>query len=779
MRDGAFFKLLTEPDFRQHLARGVGIGLKLILPSGRHPGPNRETIWPGMKQLVRPIAHFNESQFLIELQIFLARGRPKKGAVPAHFSQSGEKCGSDSLAAGGGHNDHSADSESVATSRETADTANQLIVQISAKKERGLIQQTHVNSAAQPHRACGQNGILPVGPQVLLPERKNRLKLDGSDLHAAVVIEEAKLIVQRNRPSHSGHGVVLIFSRNKKFVRTAIGFAALNFCLVGLSHCTTCPKTPDLENGGLSYVIFNARIDTTDTTHPDALAVAGKKIVALGKSALLRAACASGCTPIDAEGGFLQAGFNDTHVHLALGGLAYFNIRVVGSNLHEIGAKVAEFAQLHREKHVLIGSGWSFAGFAAHLPTREDLDRVEPTRPVVLDDSSGHNAWANSAAIAEAGIDEHTPDPPGGKIFRNPQTHRPTGIFLGYAATLLRNRLPPPTNAELERAILKGEELSLRAGFTSAQGGPVSLELAQLYAKMESEGKLKQRVYLWGDLQSPLAYFQKFDRFARSLTRDGKVIVSAFKGFVDGALVSHSAALLQPYADRPHESGEPNLSQSELNTLVLRANAAGYPVALHAIGDRAVRMALDAYENSLTRLHHQLINRVEHASLVDPKDLPRFHELHVVASVQPNILAQKNLKLFLPNRFLGAARALRIYAWGTMLKNGATLIFGTDFPTIGSQPPDPLRGLLSAETRKFADGSVFSPEERLDGDVAFAAYTSTPAWALGLSDRSGRIAVGYDADLIVLTKNPREAPAPNLSENPLRLVMVQGVRVVP
>jgi predicted amidohydrolase YtcJ len=287
-----------------------------------------------------------------------------------------------------------------------------------------------------------------------------------------------------------------------------------------------------------------------------------------------------------------------------------------------------------------------------------------------------------------------------------------------------------------------------------------------------------QRSFLWGNLAAGAAEFEGTVRFARSMRPDGRVQVVAFKGFVDGVLSSETAAMFEPYTNKPGERGLPRMSQQRLNELVLRANRAGFPVALHAIGDRAVHMALDAFENSRATLGTALRNRVEHASVIAPDDVPRFGRLGVVASVQPAFMFFGGKReLAIQESFLGPERMKGLYLWKSLADTGATLVGSSDFPSSGRIGPDPIAGLHCLIHRKLGDGTPFMPEERLAPDAALAMYTSQPAEVGGMGKSLGRIEIGYEADLILLDQDPRLAVASFATQNPPRKIWIGGKMV--
>ena len=374
------------------------------------------------------------------------------------------------------------------------------------------------------------------------------------------------------------------------------------------------------------------------------------------------------------------------------------------------------------------------------------------------------------------GITRDTPDPQGGRIVRDADGE-PTGVLLELATNPIYAHLPVPTVEDIRRNILKGQEIALANGVTSAQGNTIPLHVgdAQVYADLERGGLLVQRSFLWGNLAASPVEFEATVKFAHAMRPDGRVQIVAFKGFVDGVLTSQTAAMFEPYSNKPGDRGLPRMSQQRLNELVFRANRAGFPVALHAIGDRAVHMALDAFENSRTTLNTSLRNRIEHASVIAPEDVPRFGKLGVVASVQPAFMFWPGKKeRAVVESFLGPERMKGLFLWKSLADTGATLIFSSDFPSSGRIGPDPIAGLHCLVHRTLGDGTPFTPGERLEPDAALAVYTAQPAEVIGLGKSLGRIEVGYEADLILLDQDPRLAVAINGRQNPPRKIWIAG-----
>jgi predicted amidohydrolase YtcJ len=549
----------------------------------------------------------------------------------------------------------------------------------------------------------------------------------------------------------------------------------LSFVFSACEPSVTASSGSDLTEdarGSFTTVITNTKI-YGDATAADAVAIRGTAIAQVGVSQDLAARCTNnGCTVVDAKGGFLVPGFHDAHVHLFTAGEENFELVVAGANVARIQAAVRAYASEHQDAWIL-GRGFSLGGFAT-LPTAADLDAVEPTRPVAITDHSGHNMWTNTAALTAAHIDASTPDPPAGKIVRD-ASGKPTGVFLDNAKNLVIAAQPALTEDQRQAYILAGETKALTKGITTMQGGALSLAVAKSYATLDRAGKLRQRAFLWAPLVVNDDLFEQWVAFARSLPKDGKVQVVAFKGLLDGTFPASTAALLAPYSDGPTNKGALYIPQATLDADVIRANRAGIPVALHAVGDAAVRSALDSFERSKRTLGHSLVNRVEHAVVVDPVDVPRFAALGVAASVQPIWLyGQAGSQNFLAAKRLGEGRLSEVYAWNSLAKAGATLLFGSDLPS--SDLFDPVTGIYAATFRTFANGEAFTPEQRIEGDLALRAYTENPAAAIGMGDRLGKIAASYQADLVLLDHDPRTGSR-SLAEDALRAIWIAGTSI--
>ncbi len=510
-----------------------------------------------------------------------------------------------------------------------------------------------------------------------------------------------------------------------------------------------------------------------------AVGLIGSRIAAVGRSEVLSPRCRGDCQMIEGQGHFLLPGFQDSNVRLVDRVRAELQLKLGEEGLSADLAAVRAYVEAHPEKSWIVGGTWSSLRFSGSMLHREDLDRSGRERPVALADRSGHQLWVSSEALLQAGIDRESRDPPGGRIVRDGQGD-PTGLLLEAATDPVRARMPALSDELLRAAILRGQEIAFSQGVTTVQegGGPVTLPQALIYASLEESGLLQQRSYLRGDLLAPEVEFRALVRFAKQRKPLARVRVIAFEGFVDGTLGSATAAMLEPYEGDPGGTGLVRIDAPRLNRLVLRANKAGFPVALHASGDRAVRMALDSFAFAKKSLGHPLQNWIEQVSLIDPTDIPRFKALGVVASVQPAFAEFQSYGEWASIlQELGEVRMKRLHAWRTWQLAGVRLIFGSADSESGLWGPDPILGIDSAAHREFGDGAAFEPSESIEAARGLEAFTSAPAEAVGLGDRLGRIAPGYEADLLLRDGDPRKARHVTRTASPPIGLWVAGVRV--
>jgi predicted amidohydrolase YtcJ len=417
--------------------------------------------------------------------------------------------------------------------------------------------------------------------------------------------------------------------------------------------------------------------------------------------------------------------------------------------------------------HWLTGGGWDHTLWKEKvLPTRQDLDKVTGNHPAFLSRIDGHIAIANSAALAAAGITAKTQMPQGGAIDLD-GSGEPTGIILESAQELVDKVIPPPTHDERR----KGDELAindaLAHGVTTAQDNS-DWEDFLVYEEMEKEGNLHLRITEWLPFIASLNELK--EHRAHHDGNDPMLHTGMLKGFMDGSLGSRTAAMKQPYSDDPKNTGLPQFTQERLNAMTVERAKAGFQIGFHAIGDRAVSMALDAFSQPGVPVTAR--NRIEHAQVVDPADFVRFKKLGVIASMQPNhLLTDVNWAM----ERIGPERAKGAYAWKRFLDAGVPLAFGTDYPV---EPITPFRGLFEAVTRtnEYATKSL-SVENKLSRGQALYAYTQGSAYAEFAEKHKGKLAPGFDADFVAVDRDLYKLRPTSILDTEVRQTWVAGRQV--
>jgi predicted amidohydrolase YtcJ len=511
-----------------------------------------------------------------------------------------------------------------------------------------------------------------------------------------------------------------------------------------------------------------------------AVAVSEGRIVFVGLDENVDPWIGPGTRVVDAAGGMVLPGFHDAHTHPASGGIRA-TLCALDELLSEdqIREAIRAYAQRNPDKPWIRGAGWQLPIFKNANPHKSFLDEIVPDRPVYLSAADGHSAWVNSKALALAGITAETPDPPTGRIERDPRTREPTGTLREAAMELVAKVMPEYTHDELLTGLRDGLREYARLGITAFHDASVDENLIKAYAELDRRGELSARVVAslyadpaQGEKQVPrlVALRQKY--------RGNRLRPDAVKIFADGVIEAKTAALLEPYEGSDSDRGKPNWEPEVLNRTVIALDKEGFQVHVHAIGDRAIRMALDAFEaaraaNGARDARHH----IAHLQLLDPHDIPRFRRLGVVANFQP-LWAQADPYIRdLTEPVLGPARSRWLYAIESVVKSGAVVVFGSDWPVTS---PNPLEAIQVAVTRRVyhpEPGPVWIPEERIDLGAALAGYTINGAYLSFQEKRTGSIEVGKSADLIVLDRNLFDLPPEQIRHARARLTVLEG-RVV-
>jgi predicted amidohydrolase YtcJ len=531
-----------------------------------------------------------------------------------------------------------------------------------------------------------------------------------------------------------------------------------------------------------SLVLFNGKIFTADArgTIAEAVAIEGARIVAVGASRDIRARY-RGARAIDLRGRLVTPGFNDAHIHFLGGGLSLLRVELMGAQtLAEAKRRVAARVAEVKPGAWILGRGWDHTLWGGEWPTRADLDEVAPNNPVFLQRVDGHVSWANTLALQQAGVTRETTAPAGGEILRD-GAGQPTGILKETAAGLVGRVVPEPTRAEKLEGIGRALNEARRYGITSVQDSVSGYDTLALYRELLAADKLTVRVAEWLDFNQPVEELKRERAEFAALKIDPlRIRISALKGYVDGTLGSRTAAMLAPFSDDPHNSGIPRRPPEELTRMIVERHKEGFQITLHAIGDRANRMALDGFAAAIgqplagaaalganltvSKVSADIRNpatgriqaaspfrhRIEHAQVVAPTDFARFRALGVIASMQPSHAISD--KRWAQDR-LGEYRVLGAYSWHTMLAHGVHVPFGTDWPV---EPINPYLGLYAAVTRQSVEGDPAGgwwPEERLSMADAIRCYTAESAYASFEEKEKGQLAPGMLADLVVHTKD--------------------------
>ncbi|MCL6450515.1 MAG: amidohydrolase [Acetobacteraceae bacterium] len=491
---------------------------------------------------------------------------------------------------------------------------------------------------------------------------------------------------------------------------------------------------------------FFGRIYTADSDRPrvEALAAWEGRVQVVGRTdEVLEAARCRGCELVDLGSGCLVPGLVDAHVHLLAYCLRRQEVDLSGLESAEAAAaRVARSAALLPPGEWIRGGGWDKNRWGDAFPGRELLDAAAPGHPVCLFSKDCHAVWVNSRALELAGVGAATPDPEGGRILRR-KGGEPSGVLLENAVRLVTDAMAEPSAEACAAALERGLPGVWSRGLVGVHDceGPEALRAFQ---DLESRGRLALRVLM----HLPAEHLACASRLAlRSGLGSEFLRVGGIKIFADGTLGSQTAELLEPYEGRPGYRGLPIQSPEELDRLVAEAAEAGFTVAIHAIGDGAVRRALDAIQaHPAAPDPGRPKNRIEHAQLIHPDDLPRFARLGVVASMQPLHCPSDRP---LAERYWGS-RCCLAYPWRSLLESGAVLAFGSDAPV---EDIDPLAGISAAIRRRLPaeGGPAWHPEQCLSLPQALSAYTVGPAVASGGGASRGRLAVGQAADFVALS----------------------------
>jgi predicted amidohydrolase YtcJ len=528
-------------------------------------------------------------------------------------------------------------------------------------------------------------------------------------------------------------------------------------------------------------IVVHGHVYTEDPKKPWAQAVAiyRGKIVAVGDDPEIERRRGMGTKVINAGGKLVLPGFVDCHIHFIDGSFSLGRVNLEGAkDPADIQKRLRAYASEHPGDDWILGRGWNYAMFGPEaLPDKKYLDEIFPNRPVFLEGYDGHTYWANSKALVLAGIRRETPDPPNGTIVRDPKTGEATGALKESAQDLVAKIIPKPSRVEKLLALRAGMKWANQHGITRVHSAGQDFEALDLFDEMRHRGDLTVRMYIAYFLNPPELRHEDLDAIehAHKKFHDDWIDAGAVKFMVDGVVESHTAAMLEPYSDDPSLKGKLFWEPDKYKAAVAELDKHSLQLFTHAIGDYAVRTALDAYENAETRNHKRDRRpRIEHIETVAASDIPRFGKLGVIASMQPLHSYPDSNTMNVWARNAGPDRASRAWAWKSIADAGGHLAFGSDWPVVTLNP---WEGIQTAVTRQTSEGKPeagFVPEQRLTVAQAIDGYTLGAAFAGHREKLEGSFEIGKLADLIILSQNIFDVKPNRISTTKVVTTIVGG-----
>lgn len=542
-------------------------------------------------------------------------------------------------------------------------------------------------------------------------------------------------------------------------LRAACRFAAL--LLLGGAALGVFPERSAAQ-GAPELIVTNARVHTMNDTAPaaEAFAIRGGRFVYVGRadSALARRGPAT--RVVDLAGRTVIPGMTDAHAHLYGLGVALSTVDLVGTTSYEeVIARVARHARTVPAGTWIRGRGWDQNDWpATAFPVHDALSRAVPSHPVFLTRVDGHAALVNARAMRLASLRAGTRDPAGGRIIRG-AANVPTGVLVDRAMDLVSRRIPDATEAQRRAATLAAIAEANRWGLTGIHDAGVPRPVIDTYERLAREGRYSLRNYVMiSSDDRTLAHY--FSRGPRTALHDGRLWIRAVKISADGALGSRGAALLEPYSDEPSHSGLVTTPEARVREVAERALRSGFQLNVHAIGDRANRMVLDAFAAALAKTpagtaprDHRF--RIEHAQVLHPDDIPRFAALGVIPSMQGS---HQTSDMYWAEERLGGERVRGAYAWRALRETGVIIPNGSDFPVEQVNPLISFHAFVTRQDAKNFPPGGWHPAQRLTREDALASMTLWPAMAAFQENDLGTIAAGKYADFVVLDQDLMTVP---------------------
>jgi predicted amidohydrolase YtcJ len=546
--------------------------------------------------------------------------------------------------------------------------------------------------------------------------------------------------------------------------------------LAGFLYTSACNqhKSPPADT-----VLIHARIYTVNAKRPwaQAIAIRAGQIIAVGSDEEIAAYQGPSTKVIDAKEHMALPGLMDAHVHMMAGAAQLEGISFNDAKTVEDFQKVIkDYAAAHPDKKWIQGMGWVYSTFKNNLPNKKLVDEVVPDRPVYLAAYDGHTALANSKALQAAGITRKTPDPPSGIIVRDPTTGEPTGVLKEAAEQLVAKVIPPSTREDELNRLTKAIHYASSLGLTRLISAGADAERVDLFDEIRKKGGLTARFTMARFTNAPVTPDEiKILEENRKKYADDWIDAGQVKFLLDGVIEAHTAAMLEPYEKDPSNRGLLYFDPEKYKESVIQLDRLGFPISTHAIGDRAIRLALDAYEaankaNGRTEVR----DRIEHIEAPSAQDIPRFGKLNVIAGMQP-LHATPD-----PNNFgpwagsIGPQRAQHAFPWHSILTGGAHLSFGSDWCVVTLNPWPGIQILLTRETPEGLPAGGWLPNERLTLEQAIQGYTMGGAIAAKREKTEGSIEVGKLADVIILSQDLFKIAPNQIGKTKVMITMVGG-----
>ena len=568
--------------------------------------------------------------------------------------------------------------------------------------------------------------------------------------------------------------------KNPSKLRLSIAF----LLAVAAAGCAKQPaeKLDEKRSTVADLALRNGAIYTMDGARSwaETIAIDDGRLVYVGNDAGAKAYIGPQTQVVDLEGRMVLPGMQDVHVHPISGGIEANGCDLnAATNVEEYVATIKKYADEHPDEPWIKGGGWAMSAFGPGALARKELiDAVVPDRPVILWSRDGHTVWANSKALEAAGITKDTPDPPDGRIDRDPKTGEPVGSLQEGAGGLVAEKAPPDTDATRDAGLRYAVEMLNRYGITGVQDASVNEEDLKTYHRLDDAGELTLHVVgsIWWERDKGLEQIEDIKK-VRSEYSGGRIDAGTVKIMQDGVMENYTAVVLEPYKlpGKKDVRGIPMLEPELLKQTVTKLDAEGFQLHFHAIGDGAVRQALDAVEAARTAngdLGHR--HHISHIQLIHPDDQPRFRKLGVVANFQPLWAYADDYVTELTLPFISKQTASYMYPIASMQKSGAVVAFGSDWSVSSANPFEEMETAITRMDALGKPTTAWMPEERIGLPEALAAFTINAAWTNRDEKNTGSLEVGKRANLAVLDRNLFEIAPMEISDTKVLVTLFEG-----